>query len=97
MAHSLEVRTPLADWFLFQEVAPLLGSDLLPSRRDLAAHAPIALPPSLLCCAKTGFSIPIKEWQNHKLISNRPGRLKRNYSRLWSEVVMGEYARRWSL
>ncbi len=97
MAHSLEVRTPLADWFLFQEVAPLLGSDLLPSRRDLAAHAPIALPPGLLHRAKTGFSIPIKEWQNQKLVSDRPGRLKWNSSRLWSEVVMREYARRWRL
>jgi asparagine synthase (glutamine-hydrolysing) len=97
MAHSLEVRTPLADWFLFQEVAPLIGSDLLPSRRDLTAHAPLALPPSLLRRAKSGFSIPIKEWQNQKLVPNRLGHSTGSYSRSWARVVMGEYERRWNL
>jgi asparagine synthase (glutamine-hydrolysing) len=97
MAHSLEVRTPLVDWFLFKEVTPLIGSDLMPSRSDLAAHAPLALPPSLLRRSKTGFSIPMKEWHGQKVVPHRLGYSTGKYSRARAEVVMGEYTRRWRL
>ncbi|MEA2989590.1 MAG: hypothetical protein QOG83_2301 [Alphaproteobacteria bacterium] len=63
MAHSLEVRVPLVDVRLLQEVAPLAAS-LAPGagKRLLAASPKTALPAAIVERAKTGFSTPIKDW-----------------------------------
>ena len=65
MAHSLEIRTPLADADLYAAVIglrpsraePLTKADL---RRELGAHGTID--PALLARRKTGFSVPVREW-----------------------------------
>jgi asparagine synthase (glutamine-hydrolysing) len=63
MAHSLEVRVPLVDVRLLQEVAPIVTS-LAPGagKRLLAASPSKALPHAIVERAKTGFSTPIKDW-----------------------------------
>ena len=65
MAHSLEIRTPLADVDLYAAVIglrpsrtePLTKADL---RRELGAQGTIA--PALLARRKTGFNVPVREW-----------------------------------
>ena len=65
MAHSLEIRTPLADVDLYAAVIglhpsraqPLTKADL---RRELEAQGTIA--PALLARRKTGFNVPVREW-----------------------------------
>ena len=84
MAHSLEIRTPLADADLYAAViglrpsrtAPLTKADL---RRELEAQGTIA--PALLARRKTGFSVPVREW----LISE--GSMPRG-TRAWATMVM---------
>ncbi len=65
MAHSLEIRTPLADADLFSSMigmrqhisAPLTKSDL---RNVLATQGMIA--PELLFRKKSGFNVPCRKW-----------------------------------
>ncbi len=63
MAHSLEIRTPYVDSFLFRKLTPLMTRDSVPpSKQDLAACSPTPLPRSLTERAKTGFNVPVREW-----------------------------------
>jgi len=65
MAHSLEIRTPLADADLYENVialrrmpdVPLTKSDL---RQQLGTLD--CLDPGLLERRKTGFNVPVREW-----------------------------------
>ena len=65
MAHSLEIRTPLADADLYAQViglrrapdAPLTKADLRQTLGTLAC-----IDPSVLARRKTGFNVPVREW-----------------------------------
>jgi asparagine synthase (glutamine-hydrolysing) len=60
MAHSLEIRVPLLDINLFRSLLHI--STKLPTKQDMA-HAPNKpLPAPILDRAKTGFSVPVREW-----------------------------------
>jgi asparagine synthase (glutamine-hydrolysing) len=62
MAHSLEVRVPLVDAHLLQQLAPVIfaQSDL---GKDLLADSPRPpLPPEVRNRKKTGFIVPIRDW-----------------------------------
>ncbi len=92
MAHSLEIRVPLADLKLLRDLAPLLAGATPPTKRDLA-QTPIArLPASILSRPKTGFSIPVREW-----LATVPddrataGRGSERGLRGWARVVYGEF------
>jgi asparagine synthase (glutamine-hydrolysing) len=61
MAHSLEIRVPLADVELFRAVAPLMRAGAA-SKRDMALAPVQALPAEVLNRGKTGFSIPVRDW-----------------------------------
>jgi asparagine synthase (glutamine-hydrolysing) len=64
MAHGLELRTPLVDWRLLQEVAPLLPALRPGEGKRLLATAPSqALPDAVIDRPKTGFSVPVGAWQ----------------------------------
>lgn len=60
MAHSLEVRVPLVDHLLLQQVAPYV---LAGDGKELLTHAPRQpLPAAVLRRPKTGFTIPARQW-----------------------------------
>ena len=64
MAHSLEIRVPLVDVALFKALAPMLGTDISPTKQDLAATPLSALPPDVRYKRKTGFFVPVERWLN---------------------------------
>src|SRR5215472_6138271 len=62
MAHSVEVRTPLADSRLLQNVASLLAATTHLSKTDLARTPSKPLPEQIIARSKSGFSVPVREW-----------------------------------
>ena len=62
MAHSLEIRTPLVDATLFRALAPLIGTAAGPDKRAMAQTPVRMLPRAVLGRAKTGFSVPVRDW-----------------------------------
>lgn len=62
MAHSVEIRTPLVDFVLLSELAPLLRSAHPPGKLDMARTPAKPLPGSILSRKKTGFFVPVREW-----------------------------------
>ena len=63
MDHSVELRTPLVDAFLLQQVQPWLQSFSDWPSKKLLAEAPIKpLPHSMVKRKKTGFGIPVNSW-----------------------------------
>jgi asparagine synthase (glutamine-hydrolysing) len=62
MAHSVEIRTPLVDFVLLSQLAPLLRSGHPPGKLDMARAAARPLPESILHRGKTGFFVPVREW-----------------------------------
>ena len=63
MAHSVELRTPLVDAHLLQQVAPLLSSfERFPNKSLLAEALDKPLPHSIIQRRKTGFGIPVNRW-----------------------------------
>jgi len=63
MAHSVELRTPLVDAHLLEQVRPTLAQfDRFPGK-TLLAHAPRRpLPRVVTDRRKTGFGIPVRQW-----------------------------------
>jgi asparagine synthase (glutamine-hydrolysing) len=91
MAHSVEVRTPLVDATLLQEVAPaLLAAPVGAGKRLLAASPCTGLPREIVERAKTGFGTPIRDWLQ------RDERLQR--WRRVPQLMMPQcpWARRWA-
>lgn len=62
MAHSVEIRTPLVDFTLLSQLAPLLRSENAPGKLDMAGTLRKPLPESILHRRKTGFFVPVREW-----------------------------------
>jgi asparagine synthase (glutamine-hydrolysing) len=63
MDHSVELRTPLVDAFLLQQVQPWLRSFSDWPNKKLLAEAPTKpLPHSIVKRKKTGFGIPLNSW-----------------------------------
>lgn len=63
MAHGLEIRVPLVDYWLLQRVAPMMASLNDGAGKALLANAPgRPLPAMILDKPKTGFSIPVAAW-----------------------------------
>jgi asparagine synthase (glutamine-hydrolysing) len=63
MAHSVELRTPLVDASLLQDLQPLLGAfQQFPNKRLLATAAERPLPENIIKRPKTGFGIPVQTW-----------------------------------
>ena len=83
MAHSLEIRTPLVDCVLLEQVAPTLrafGPGF--GKQALAKSARKPLPTTITDRAKTGFGVPTGRWiANH----NGPALVtKGDASRAWA-------------
>ena len=62
MAHSLEIRVPLADLELLRRVSPLLALKTPPTKQDMARTPDQTMPVEVLNRGKTGFSIPVSRW-----------------------------------
>lgn len=63
MAHSLEIRLPLVDYMLLQQVGGLLSAFTKGNGKQLLANSPSrALPPGIVSHPKTGFQIPAARW-----------------------------------
>ncbi len=94
MAHSLEIRTPLADADLYAAVIglrpsraqPLTKADL---RRELEAQGTIA--PALLARGKTGFNVPVREWVMGEQADNKDG----HGLKVWARAVLNSRLAIW--
>jgi asparagine synthase (glutamine-hydrolysing) len=63
MAHSLEIRVPYLDVSFFRSLAPLITGARVPLKKaDLARALKPPLPDEMIRRAKTGFTIPVREW-----------------------------------
>lgn len=67
MAHSMELRTPLVDFDLLKELAPLLvdRSPEMAGKKCLFSVPRKQLPIELVNRPKTGFSMPMDRWVEH--------------------------------
>jgi asparagine synthase (glutamine-hydrolysing) len=72
MAHSLEVRVPYVDAFLFREMAPWLASGAAPEKADAVAVAREPLPREVAERPKTGFAVPVRDWITDATGTDRP-------------------------
>jgi asparagine synthase (glutamine-hydrolysing) len=80
MAHSLEVRVPLVDAHLLQQLAPVIFAET-DLGKGLLADSPIPpLPPEVRTRRKTGFIVPIRDW----LATHGDGRPKMFGMRGWA-------------
>jgi len=63
MAHSLEIRVPYLDVSFFRSLVPLISGARVPVKKaDLARALKPPLPDEMVRRAKTGFTIPVREW-----------------------------------
>ncbi|MFM7008638.1 MAG: asparagine synthase (glutamine-hydrolyzing) [Betaproteobacteria bacterium] len=95
MAHSVEVRLPLADAQLLRKVAALASSAPTSiSKFALAASPSTPLPFEILARRKTGFSIPVYDWVDSSIpeFSNGKKRKSRRSNaigpRTWARSVI---------
>lgn len=96
MAHSLEIRTPYVDAVLLKSLGGVLAkypsSHTLNRKHLLAGSLSVALPQKVLSRAKTGFTIPMREWLQAARINSwkdLPILRQRNchWSRWWAYTV----------
>lgn len=73
MAHSLEIRVPLADIELIDNTAGLFSGASHLQKRQVAEMVASQLPTEFFQRAKTGFSMPVRDWQEEKPISRKRG------------------------
>jgi asparagine synthase (glutamine-hydrolysing) len=91
MAHSLEVRTPLVDATLLRQLAGPLTTAKAGNHKQLLASSPAKpLPDEIANRAKSGFTTPIADWQQHG-DNTQPWRKVPTLAR-----VHCPWARRWS-
>jgi asparagine synthase (glutamine-hydrolysing) len=91
MAHSLEIRTPLVDRLLLEEVGPTLRS-FGPGfgKQALAKAASTPLPDIITHRAKTGFGVPTGRWIANQQGSNISS--KGEASRAWAMGLLASEA-----
>lgn len=81
MAHSLEIRTPLVDRVLFEQLAPGVLRANGPTKQKMALTPKTPLPDSIMNRPKTGFAIPVDRW-----MEARSGTKERGF-RGWAQTV----------
>jgi len=92
MAHGVELRTPLVDTHLLEQLQPVLASFArFPGKQLLAGALDRALPDSILQRPKTGFAIPVPRWLAQAGIAADDGSRSwaRYVSRAWIPEVKG--------
>ncbi len=62
MAHSVEIRVPMADMVLLRKIAPLRASEFAPRKPEFVSALRTPLPREVVTRPKSGFVIPVREW-----------------------------------
>ncbi len=62
MAHSVEIRVPLVDPWLYRNLAALRKENFTPSKADMIAGLKPPLPEAVRTRVKSGFNVPVREW-----------------------------------
>lgn len=89
MDHSVELRTPLVDAWLLQQVQPYLRCFSAFPGKSLLASAPAkALPREVIERRKTGFGIPVNRWLGQCRLPHG-----NTHSMDWTSIVAQAYAR----
>jgi len=91
MAHSVEIRTPLVDFQLLHDLAPLLSSQNPPGKQDMAASPTRALPREVLTRPKTGFGVPVREWLMSGAEPTKGKLAPERGLRGWSRLILGHF------
>ena len=73
MAHSLEIRVPLADAALFKALAASIALADPPTKLDLANIPKRPIPGVVTRRAKSGFTTPVREWIGAELGAKKRG------------------------
>ena len=74
MDHCVELRTPLVDAWLLQQLQPYLGRFSAFPGKSLLAQAPDKpLPPEIFKRRKTGFAIPVARWLSKDSVGSGGG------------------------
>ncbi len=81
MAHSLEIRVPLVDRFVFEKLVPTVLRSGGPNKKKMALTPKTPLPASVMNRPKTGFAIPVDRW-----MEERSGTKERGF-RGWAQTV----------
>ncbi|PTM41759.1 asparagine synthase (glutamine-hydrolyzing) [Bosea sp. 124] len=94
MAHSIEIRTPLVDFGLLKELAPVIPHLTAPGagKRLLAAAPAAPLPERIVNRRKTGFGVPIGQWLSRKTSDTRA--IRGLASRAWGREVLQAFESR---
>jgi asparagine synthase (glutamine-hydrolysing) len=61
MVHGVEVRVPLVDFRLLENLGPAIAYSNPPTKSHLAASSR-GIPPLVARRAKTGFTTPVRQW-----------------------------------
>ncbi len=98
MAYGVEIRTPLVDSTVIEELAPVIPNLAPQTGKEALAEAPtVPLPADIVARAKTGFAVPTGAWMNAVTgkaavtASNHP-ETKGLASRRWSRTVLHSFA-----
>jgi len=87
MDHSVELRTPLVDAHLLDQVKPLLAEfERFPNKGLLAQAPQKPMPQDVLSMPKTGFGIPVAQW-----LADVKGLSRDHGSRGWAREVARAY------
>jgi asparagine synthase (glutamine-hydrolysing) len=90
MAHSLEVRTPLADRALLTQIAALGPASLgTPAKHELALAPSAPLPAAVIRRKKTGFGVPVSRWISGEAVRHRIGAY--GYARQWARHIAAHH------
>ncbi len=90
MAHSVELRTPLVDSKLLEDVAPFVGQfQNYPDKRLLALAPERPLPEEIIVRRKTGFGTPTSAW-----LASRDQSTSWEGVRSWADEVANAYGAR---
>jgi len=95
MAHSLELRTPLVDYKLLCETAPLLAGLPGVSKALLRSRVPRTYDHAVRERRKTGFNTPVDDWIGRSGLMDAQPREGRS-SRDWSRFVFERYLEGWA-
>jgi asparagine synthase (glutamine-hydrolysing) len=94
MAHSLELRTPLVDWRLSQQLAPYTAAFGGGQGKRLLANAPAKpLPSAIVEHRKTGFGLPMTKWLSQHWDSGEdlPATMQAPWARRWAWAIAEEF------